>query len=262
MDLQISGKKALVMSSSRGLGAGIAFYLAQEGVDVLLTGRDENNLEAVTFKINSQNFGKASYVVADLAANESVNILIDAVAAKLGGADIFIGNTGGPPPGRMIDADTSKLSTYFEVMVTRIAKLAATLSVEMKSNCWGRILTIGSSGVVQPIPNLAISNMIRSALVGWSKSLSNDLAAEGITVNMLIPGRIHTKRIDELDQAVAKRSDRSVEDVRIESRKTIPVGRYGAVDEFAATAAFLCSGPAAYITGTVIRCDGGMIKAV
>ena len=113
MDLKISGKKALVMSSSRGLGAGIAFYLAREGVDVLLTGRDENNLEAVTFKINSQNVGKASYVVADLAANESVNILIDAVAAKLGGADIFIGNTGGPPPGRMIDADTSKLSTYF-----------------------------------------------------------------------------------------------------------------------------------------------------
>ena len=147
------------------------------------------------------------------------------------------------------------------MMLVRVIELSALVIPEMKTRGWGRILAVGSSGVIQPIPNLGTSNVVRSALVGWTKSLSNDLALNGITVNMLLPGRIHTKRIDELDQALAKKTGQELESVREASRATIPVGRYGKVEEFADTAAFICSDRAGYITGSLIRCDGGLIKS-
>ena len=262
MELHLRGKKALVMSSSRGLGAGIASELAAEGVDVLLTGRNVTQLQKLTDKINAADGGRAEYETADLAKPEAVEILAKAVAEKFGGADILIANTGGPPPGRMVESDVSNLTTHFDIMVARVAAITGRLTPYMQKKGWGRIVTIGSSGVIQPIPNLGISNLVRSALVGWSKSLSNDLAGQGITVNMLVPGRIHTERIDELDEAAAKRSGKTIDEVRLASRSTIPTGRYGTVNEFAAAATFLCSEPAGYITGSVVRCDGGMIKSV
>ena len=123
-------------------------------------------------------------------------------------------------------------------------------------------MTVGSSGVVQPIPNLGMSNALRSTLVGWSKSLSNDLAGEGITVNMLLPGRIHTERVDQIDTGASERTGQSLEQVRAASRAAIPAGRYGRVEEFAKVAAFLASEPASYVTGSLIRCDGGSIRSV
>ena len=158
--------------------------------------------------------------------------------------------------------DPSSLTKQLEMMVVRIVELSSKFIPDMKAAGWGRILAIGSSGVIQPIPNLGISNVVRSALVGWTKSLSNDLAGSGITVNMLLPGRIHTKRIDELDQSVAEKTGQTLESVRKASRATIPVGRYGKVEEYADTAAFICSDRAGYITGSLIRCDGGLIKSV
>lgn len=262
MDFGIAGKTALVMSSSRGLGAGVAEALAAEGVHVLLTGRSEERLKELAERINAAGPGRADYVVADLADVDSIDILCDAVTEKLGGADILVANTGGPPPGRMADVDLDGLARHFETMVVRVATLASRLVPHMQARKWGRIVAIGSSGVIQPIPNLGLSNLIRSALVGWSKSLSNDLAGDGITVNMLIPGRIHTDRVDELDAAAAKRSGKSLDETRAASRATIPAGRYGTVAEFAATATFLCSAPASYITGDLIRCDGGLIRSV
>lgn len=261
MDLGLAGKKAVVMSSSRGLGAGIAHALAAEGADVVLTGRAEARLAAEVAEINAKGAGRASYVVADLADPATVEVLATAAAA-MGGADILIANTGGPAPGRMADADPATFAAQFDTMVVRVAALTARLVPHMQAQGWGRILAIGSSGVIQPIPTLGVSNLMRSALVGWSKSLSNDLAADGITVNMLVPGRIHTARVDELDTAAAQRMGKTIDDVRTASRATIPAGRYGKVEEFAATAAFLCSDPAGYITGSVVRCDGGMIKSV
>jgi len=147
-------------------------------------------------------------------------------------------------------------------MVLSVVSLTARLLPQMRAQGWGRIVTIGSSGVIQPIPNLGLSNALRSALVGWSKSLSLDVAADGVTVNMLLPGRIHTERVDELDIAAATRTGQSLEDTRAASRATIPAGRYGDVAEFAAVAAFLASAPASYVTGSLIRCDGGAIKSV
>lgn len=261
MDLGLRKKRALVMSSSRGLGEGIAKSLASEGVHVLLTGRNKDRLKEIVDEIKASG-GKADFVIADLVDPSSVNTIHLAVKELLGQIDIFVANTGGPPPGIISNVDPYSLTKQFEIMVVRITELASKFIPDMKSDGWGRILAIGSSGVVQPIPNLGISNVVRSALVGWTKSLSNDLADSGITVNMLLPGRIHTKRIDELDQTVAEKTGQTLESVRQASKATIPVGRYGRVEEFADTATFICSDRAGYITGSLIRCDGGLIKSV
>lgn len=262
MDLGLKGKRALVMSSSRGLGLGIAQMLAAEGADVLLTGRSADKLVQAAEAITARGAGRASHVVVDLTHADAVETLAAAVDATLGGVDVLVNNTGGPPPGKMVDADPGVLASQFDAMVMTVISLTARLMPAMRAQGWGRVITIGSSGVIQPIPNLGLSNAIRSALVGWSKSLSNDVAADGVTVNMLLPGRIHTERVDELDAAASNRTGASLDDTRAASRATIPAGRYGTVDEFASVAAFLASTNASYVTGSLIRCDGGAIKSV
>ncbi|PWJ20915.1 SDR family oxidoreductase [Jannaschia seohaensis] len=262
MDLGLKDKRALVMSSSRGLGLACATALVAEGAHVLLTGRSEDALKAAAADLTAKGPGKADYVVADLTDASTVETLASTAEEVLGGVDILVNNTGGPPPGRMADADLSVMAAQFDVMVMRVAEITARLLPAMRERGWGRIVTIASSGVIQPIPNLGLSNALRSALVGWSKSLANDVAADGVTVNMLLPGRIHTARVDQLDEAASKRTGKTLEETRAASRATIPAGRYGAPEEFGAVAAFLCSAPASYVTGGLIRCDGGAIKSV
>ena len=249
MDLGIQKKTALVMSSSRGLGEGIAKSLASEGVHVLLSGRNKDRLSEIVDEIEAAG-GQADFVMADLVDPSSVNTIQLAARELLGQIDIFIANTGGPPPGIISGVDPSSLTKQLEMMVVRIVELSSKFIPDMKVAGWGRILAIGSSGVIQPIPILGISNVVRSVLVGWTKSLSNDLAKSGITVNMLLPGSLHTKRIDELDQSVAEKTGQTLERLRKSSRATIPVGRYGKLEEFADTAAFICIDRAGYVTGS------------
>jgi 3-oxoacyl-[acyl-carrier protein] reductase len=261
MDLKIAGKRALVLASTRGLGRGIAEKLADEGAHVLLCGRSTGRLEEAVASIRDKG-GKADFVTADLADPDIVDQLADHVDQKLGGIDILVNNTGGPPPGSMTDASLDVLAKQFDMMVLRVMQITARFLPAMKAQGWGRVLTVASSGVIQPIPNLGLSNALRSALVGWSKSMANENAADGVTFNMLLPGRIQTERVDELDEANSKRTGKPIEDVRETARAAIPAGRYGTVDEFAAVAAFLVSDPASYLTGGLIRCDGGAIKSV
>lgn len=256
MDLGLDGRRALVMASSRGLGLGIAEALAAEGAAVTITGRSADRLAAEAERIS------AHAVPLDLAEPDAAERLVSAARDAMGGVDVLVANTGGPPPGRMADVDLAALPRHFEVMVLRVMEVAALVVPDMRAAGWGRIVTVGSSGVLQPIPNLGLSNALRSALVGWSKSMANDLATDGITVNMILPGRIHTERVDELDAAAAERTGKSPEEVAAASRAAIPAGRYGRVEEFAAVAAFLCSERASYVTGGLIRVDGGMIRGV
>lgn len=262
MDLGIQGKRALVGASSQGLGRAIAEALAAEGVDVLLTGRDTEALAATQTAINARDGGRAHVQPGDLTDPNLPAILSAAANTHMGGIDILVNNTGGPPPGQMVDADLDMAARQFEQMVLPVARLTEALLPNMRAQKWGRILTVASSGVIQPIPNLGLSNMLRSALVGWSKSLANDLGTDGITVNMLIPGRIHTNRVDIIDTGAAKRTGKSLDEIRRASWATIPAGRYGKPEEFGATAAFLASQQAAYITGSLMRIDGGLIKSV
>lgn len=262
MDLGLTGKRALVLASSRGLGLGIATALAREGANVLLVGRSGDRLEENCKAINGEGKGKADWVWGDLAEDDFVPSMTAAVKDKLGGIDILVNNTGGPTPGTAEEITAEKLETFFQSMVLRVITLTNALLPQMKEQGFGRILTVASSGVFEPIPNLALSNTLRGALVGWNKTLSAELAGHGITANMLLPGRIHTDRIDELDAANAKRQGKPIEEVRAASLKGIPAGRLGKVEEFAAAAAFLCSVPASYVTGTMLRVDGGASKSI
>ncbi|MGN6551434.1 MAG: SDR family oxidoreductase [Pararhizobium sp.] len=262
MDLEIAGKRALVLASSRGLGLGIAERLAGEGVDVIISGRSEGRLAEAAEAITARGKGRATHVVADLADAQVVDHLEAAVKGRFGDLDILVNNTGGPPPGAMHEAKLDVLARQFEMMVLRVMDLTARFVPAMQAQKWGRVLTVASSGVLQPIPNLGLSNALRSTLVGWSKSMANELAKDGITFNMLLPGRIDTERVEELDTANAKRTGKPIEEIREAARTAIPAGRYGTVDEFASVAAFLVSGPASYVNGGLVRCDGGAIKSV
>ncbi|PKA40373.1 3-oxoacyl-ACP reductase [Rhizobium sullae] len=262
MDLGINGKRALVLASSRGLGHGIAVALAREGANVLLCGRSGEQLEANCKAINANGNGKADWIWADLSGENFVETVAAAVKEKFGGLDILVNNTGGPTPGTTEDMTPERLETYFFSMVLRVISLTNALLPGMKAQGWGRILTVASSGVIEPIANLALSNTLRPALAGWSKTLASEVASHGVTANLLLPGSILTGRLDELDGAAAQRTGKSMEEIRSDKEARIPVGRYGKVEEFAATAAFLCSQPASYITGSLIRCDGGAARSV
>jgi len=255
MDLGIAGKRALVLGASRGLGRAIATALAAEGAEVVLAARNRERLGEVAAALR----GHAETV--DLGDPQSIERLAQAVLAR-GGVDILVNNTGGPPTGSILQVDAATWRNWYQAMAIGIFELTRQLLPPMRDKGWGRVVTVVSSGVEQPIPNLGQSNAVRASIVGWSKSLANEVAAAGITVNCVVPGRIHTERVDEIDAANAKRQGIDVAAVAAQSRATIPLGRYGKPEEFAAVVAFLASAPAAYVTGSLVRVDGGLIKSI
>ncbi|MDR6100225.1 3-oxoacyl-[acyl-carrier protein] reductase [Agrobacterium larrymoorei] len=252
MDLGISGKSALVLGASRGLGAAIAASLAAEGVKVYAAARSADKIE------NSKNVVP---LAVDLSDKVSVAALIETLRAA-GGVDILVNNSGGPKAGPAIGQDADHWMSAFEMMATSIFTITDAMLDGMIERKWGRIITIGSSGVEQPIPNLALSNGVRAAVAGWSKTLAAEVAHHGVTVNMILPGRIDTDRVRELDGIKAKNTGADIEAVQDASKKDIPVGRYGKPEEFASVATFLASTKASYVTGSSIRVDGGMIKGL
>lgn len=261
MDLELSNRTALVLGASGGLGRAIAESLAAEGANVILGGRSAERLEPVRAALAASSSGQISTLVADLANPDAVEQAI--VEIQSGDKpDILVLNGGGPAPGAMASLDADSLLPQFRAMVEAPIRIATALLPHMREQNFGRILVLLSSGVVQPIPNLGLSNTLRLSLVGWAKTLAAEVAADGVTVNGLIPGRIHTDRVDQLDAAAAKRTGKTADDVAAASRATIPMGRYGAPREFADAACFLCSGRAGYITGTSLRVDGGLLRNI
>lgn len=253
MDLGIAGRKALVLGGSRGIGLAIAKALKAEGADVAIAARDEGVLEAAAAEI-----GQTRAFTLDLADTPSLSRFADAVGA----IDILVNNTGGPPYGSAIDRDAVDWEESFRAMSLSVIKLTDLFLPAMRKANWGRILTVVSTSAVQPIPVLGISNTLRAGLIAWAKSLAPEVARDGVTVNILMPGRVATDRVRLTDEATARRSGTSVEAVERESRAQIPMGRYGRPEEIAAAAVFACSGPASYMTGSVLRVDGGYIRHV
>ncbi len=259
MDLGIAGRRALVLGASRGLGAAVAIALAKEGVNVV-AGSRSGSFDGWTFLAETLQ-ARIEPTRIDVSDRKALLAAIDA-ALSTGPIDILVNNSGGPPPGPVQAVEASRWDEHFMAMAANLFEATRLILPAMIKQRWGRVITIASSGVEQPIPNLGISNAIRSAIVGWSKTLSSEVAGDGITVNVVLPGRIHTRRVDELDAAAAARSDQTQEEVARASAATIPAGRYGTLDEFASVIAFLSSAPASYVTGSRVRVDGGAIRSI
>jgi 3-oxoacyl-[acyl-carrier protein] reductase len=261
MDLGLSGKTALVLGAGGGLGGAIAMALAREGAKIAVSDIDGTAIAATRQQLDS--IGAASTgIVWDLSDISAIDTHVSSVEGQLGPVDILINNTGGPPPSPAAGQNPDLWLKQFQAMILPVIGLTDRVLPGMRSRKWGRIITSTSSGIVTPIPNLALSNSLRLSLAGWSKTLASEVGRDGVTVNVILPGRIATQRIQFLDEAKAKRENRPVADIVAQSTSSIPAGRYGKPEEYADTVAFLASERASYITGSVIRVDGGLIPSI
>ncbi|TCK22629.1 SDR family oxidoreductase [Pseudonocardia endophytica] len=257
MDLGISGRTAVVCASTSGLGEATARALAAEGVRTVVSGRRGATAQAIAAELP-----EAVGVEVDLTATDGPGRLVDAAVAAFGPVDILVLNSGGPPPSVAAEISDEEVLSAVNTLVLAQRRLVSLTLPGMRERAWGRVLAIGSSGVVAPIAGLALSNVGRAALGGYLKTLSAEVAADGVTVNMLLPGRIATARTDAVDRSIAEREGVDVADVAARGAASVPVGRYGRPDEFGAVAAFLCSEAASYVTGTATRCDGGAVPSL
>lgn len=257
MDLGIRGKVALVCASTAGLGLATARALAAEGASVVIIGR-RSELAA---QIASELPGALGMGI-DLAVPSAAEQVVTATMARFGRIDILVLNGPGPSPALAQELDAGAVEAAFRLLLATQLELVRRALPGMRERGWGRIVAIGSSGIVAPLPNLAASNMGRAALTAYLKTLAGEVAAYGITVNVVVPGRISTDRVKSLDAAAAKRGGQGIDQVRQASESSIPARRYGRPEEFGAVAAFVSSAPASYVTGTIIRCDGGYISAI
>ena len=261
MDLGIAQRRALVLGASRGLGQAIAATLAHEGANVIAAARNVAAIEAWRDALPKEVGSRVIPMALDLSDLSSVEAMLSS-AAQVGPIDILVNNSGGPPPKSAMDATRADWLLHFEGMAANLFHLTGKLLPAMMERRWGRIVTIASSGVEQPIPRLALSNGVRSAVLGWSKTLAAEVAEHGVTVNVVLPGRIQTQRVDEIDRATAAREGQDVTAVAKTAAAGIPAGRYGTAQEFADVVVFLASERAAYVTGSMIRVDGGAIRSV
>ena len=256
MELGLKGKRAIVMAASRGLGYASALGLAREGCKLIVCSRDQARIEAAAAAITKETGAEVKALVADVSSASEAKRLVDAAVSAYGGLEIVVHNAGGPPAGETLQMTEEQWQKAFEQNLLSFTRIVGAAAPEMKKAGYGRVLTIASSSIKQPIPNLALSNALRAGVWGIAKTLSRELAPQGILVNVIAPGRIDTERIAELDQANAQKSGKSVEDVRKASIGGIPLGRLGRPEELANLVVFLASQAGSYITGQAITVDG------
>ena len=261
MDLGLKGKTALVLGGSKGLGRGVADALAGEGVAVAMLARGRDALDKAVAEITARG-GRAIAVAADVGDWPAVERAANSAREALGPIDILLNNGGGPPPARVIGIAPELWEAQFRAMVLSFIRLTELLLPGMRERKWGRVINVASESVIQPIPQIAISNTLRAAVVGWAKTLAGEVARDGITVNTLLPGAFETDRIMQVQRNSASQQGLTVAEIVERAARNIPVGRMGQPAEFGAMAAFLASPLAGYITGSTIRMDGGTIRSV
>jgi len=256
VDLQLKGRGALVLGATSGLGRAVADGLAAEGARTAFTGRRGDVAREAAAR-----YPGSLGLELDIADPESVRRGVTEATEALGAIDIVVLNSGGPPPGNAEGLTPGDMEASLRSLLLGHIGLVSQVLPEMRRRKWGRIVAIGSSGIDAPIAGLARSNAGRAALAGYLKTLASEVAADGVTVNMVLPGRIMTPRVTEIDNARARSTGKDVETVAAEYVAAIPAGRYGEPEEFASAAVFLCGAGASFITGERLRVDGGMVAA-
>ena len=262
MNIDLSGRVAVVSGASSGLGRAIAQGFAEAGADVVVGSRNADAVRRAATEITGATGRRAVGVAADVSRPEGVDALIGAGLQGFGKINILVANAGGPPPGSALTLTDAQWEQAFRQNLMSAVWLIRGAVPSMKAQGGGRIITVITSGVKIPIPNLVLSNVFRSGVVALVKTLSLELAPHKILLNNLAPGRIRTRRTQELDEARARATSRTLEQVERELSAEIPAGRYGDPVEFASMAVFLASDHASYITGTTISIDGGATRAM
>jgi 3-oxoacyl-[acyl-carrier protein] reductase len=252
----------MVAGASRGLGYAVARGLAAEGARVSISSRSDAAIAEAATRIGEQTGAEVIGTAVDVRSADALAAWHERTVTTMGGVDLLFVNAGGPPAGAALSFDDQAWTQAFELLLLSAVRMVRLAVPSMKARGGGAIVVSTSSAVREPIPNLALSNVVRASVAALAKTLANDLAADGIRVNHLLPGRIDTDRVRDLDTLRGKVSGASADEVRTAYAKTIPLGRYGAPDEFGAAAVFLLSDAARYITGASLQVDGGMIRGV
>ncbi len=253
MDLGLQGKNAFIGASSQGLGRSVALELAKEGANLVINGRDIVSLEATKKEIEAQSKVNVLIAAGDLSVASDRKSIIKKVLGEYNYLDILVTNTGGPPSGKFESLDQDKWNDTYELLLGSAVELIREFLPSMKKQEWGRIITITSQAVKQPVENLILSNSVRASVVGLMKTLASELGEYNITVNNVMPGYTKTDRLKKLIETNPNFKNAVDE---------IPLGRFGNPEEFAAAVTFLASARASYITGTSLAVDGGWIKNI
>ena len=262
MDLGLRGKIALVAASSRGLGRAIAEELAAEGANLVLCSRREEVIRSAANVIARDHGVRAFGIAADLSiAGEAARVVGEA-GKRLGSVDVLITNAGGPPAGPFESHDDAAWRAAIALNLESVIALTRGVLPGMKQRGWGRIVNVTSIAVKQPVDNLILSNSVRAAVTGFAKTLANEVAPHGITVNNVLPGYTRTERVEELAEYTGKQTGKTADEARQVWERQIPMARLGEPREFAALVAFLASERASYITGTSITVDGGWVRSL
>jgi 3-oxoacyl-[acyl-carrier protein] reductase len=262
VDLGLTGKVAMVAGASRGLGYAVARRLAIEGARVSILSRRREDICAAATRIREETGREVVAVAGDVASADAIEAWHAATRQQWGGVDLLFTNSGGPPPGGALAFDDDGWRRAFDLLLLSVVRLTRMVVPSLRARGGGAILMGTSSSVKEPIPSLALSTVLRAGVSAFAKSLAVELAPERIRVNQLVPGRIDTDRVREIDEANGKKVGISAAEQRTRAVAAIPLGRYGAPDEFGAAAAFLLSDAASYITGATLQVDGGLLRSI
>jgi 3-oxoacyl-[acyl-carrier protein] reductase len=263
MDLNLKGRVALVNAASRGLGRGIAEVLAAEGALLVISSRHQEAIEQAAVSITAAYGSQVVPVVADVSRPGAAQRLVDVALAHFGQLDILVNNSGGPPSGSFGDFDDDAWQAAFELLLLNVVRMVRACLPHLRSSGHGRIINVASTSVRQPIAGLVLSNSLRAAVAGLAKTLADEVAADQVTVNTVLPGRILTDRLREMFARRAHEAGVPVDDLaRAEVAKEVPLGRVGEPQDMANLVAFLCSDAAGYLTGQTIAVDGGQVRGL